>query len=150
MTPDQSSLLCRVGALVCAIPVESVVEILRPLPVEPVPGTPACVAGAAVIRGVPEPVVSLARLLGVPEEEAARRFVLVRAGERRVALAVDEVVGIRRLPPAAGLPPLLKDASREAVDAIATLDGAFLLTLETSRMVPDALVAALAAGAAPP
>jgi purine-binding chemotaxis protein CheW len=149
MVADQSSLLCRVGAVVCAIPAQNVVEIFRPLAIEPIPGAPPFVDGAAVIRGTPQPVVSLAGVLGIPRDGRERRFVLVRAGERRVALAVDDVVGMRSLPSAAALPPLLKAASQEAIKEIATLDGAFLLTLETSRMIPESLFAAIERGATP-
>jgi hypothetical protein len=48
------------------------------------------VRGLAVIRGVPLPVVALAALFHA-DPGACGCFVVVRTGERRVALAVDAV-----------------------------------------------------------
>src|SRR5579872_4717037 len=104
-------LLLRVGELRLAIDLAHVIEIMRPLPVEPMAGTPDFVSGLSIIRGAPAPVVSMPSLLatggGTPS-----RFVLVRAGGRRVALAVHEVQGIFDLSSASpeDLPPLTQSA----------------------------------------
>jgi chemotaxis signal transduction protein len=52
-----------VGARQCAFPLHLVAETLRPLPIEPVAGTPSFVRGMSVIRGKPTPVVDLKALL---------------------------------------------------------------------------------------
>ena len=136
------SLICRVGAMLCALPLEHVLEVMRPLPVEVLSGTPAFVSGVAIVRGAALPVVAIARVLG-EEASAPHRLVLVRTGERRVALAVDSVLGIRALPPdSAGLPPLLRDAPRETVGGIGTLDGELLVVLQAAHIVPDEVFSA--------
>src|SRR5262245_27177172 len=96
-------LVTRVGGVACALPVGHVVDTNRPLPVEPTGGgrgandqALAVVDGLAMIRGEPVPVVDARRLLGVPGGEATR-FVVVRAAQRRVALAVDAVLDVRRI-----------------------------------------------------
>ena len=48
-----ASLVCRVAARLCALPVRAVIEIMRPLALEPIAGAPAFVAGLAIIRGEP-------------------------------------------------------------------------------------------------
>jgi len=58
-------LLCHVGSFVCALPVEHVVEIMRPLPIRHLEDVPPFVLGVALVRGAPAPVVDVARLLGV-------------------------------------------------------------------------------------
>jgi len=119
---------------------------MRPLPVEPVAGVPSFVHGLAVIRGSATPVVDAATLLGAIGS-APTRFVTVKAGPRRVALAVDAVVGIRAIPSEsfASLPPLLQDSSVDAISAIATLDAELMLVLRSTRLVPDDAWAALEA-----
>ena len=51
------------GTRVCAFPLHYVAETMRPLPIQPVAGTPDCVRGVSVIRGTPTPVVDLKALL---------------------------------------------------------------------------------------
>lgn len=87
------SLLFRAGSLLCALPLEDVVETMRPLPVRPLAGLPAFVRGLSVLRGVPLPVVDAAALLG-GETAAATRFVSVRGGRGGLALATGEVLGV--------------------------------------------------------
>ena len=78
------ALLIRGGGPVFALPLESVAEVMRPLPIEPLGGMPAFVLGVSVIRGLPTPVADLTGLVGgvsVPPS----RFVTVRANGRVVA-----------------------------------------------------------------
>ena len=141
------ALLVRAGPRTCAIPLASVVETMRPLPVAALPGAPPFVAGAAVVRGEPVPVVDLDALLGGPGG-AASRFVTVRAGDRVTALAVAAVVGVGELPAAAPR-RLLGAADAGAVEALGARDGHLLVVLRAAQLVPDHVHAAARAGAAP-
>ncbi|MBI5684194.1 MAG: purine-binding chemotaxis protein CheW [Verrucomicrobia bacterium] len=151
MTPPTDSqagnrlLVLRTGALRCALPLCHVVETMRPLPAQPVANAPAFVSGAAVVRGEALPVVDLGSLLGASAGKPAR-FVVVRAGERKVVLAVEAVVGIHELPGGtlAGVPPLLSQAEAGIITAIGSLDQELLLVLQAARIVPDEVWAALA------
>ncbi len=131
------SLLCRVGSRLCALPLQHVLETLRPLPVEPLSGAPEHVLGIALIRGVAQPVVDVARLLGEPDAQVTR-YITILVGERRVALAVGAVLGTRPLMKDAWqqLPPLLRHAGQEAVAALGELDAELLLVLDSARLVP--------------
>ena len=131
------SLLCRVGSRLCALPLQHVLETLRPLPVEPLSGAPEQVLGIALIRGVAQPVVDVARLLGEPDAQVTR-YITILVGERRVALAVGAVLGTRPLMKDAWqqLPPLLRHAGQEAVAALGELDAELLLVLDSARLVP--------------
>ena len=132
------SVVCRVGSLLCALSVEHVSEIMRPLGVAPLAGMPSYVSGVSIIRGVPTPVVDAARLLGVQALPVASRFLALRIGLRRAALAVDAVVGVRPLTPEGfeDLPPLLGEANQEVIEGIGTLDAELLLVLRHARMIP--------------
>ena len=134
-------LLLRVGKHLCALPLAHVDETMRPQPVRSLVGMPAFVRGVAVIRGVPVPVVDAASVL---EERAwsphPSRFVALKTGGRRVALAVDEVLGVKEIGSVslAELPPLLAGARERAAAAMAILDNELLLVLQSARFVPDA------------
>ncbi|HYQ46781.1 MAG TPA: chemotaxis protein CheW [Polyangiaceae bacterium] len=137
--------LCQVGSVVCALPLEHVAETLRPLPIETLSGTAHFVDGLSIIRGAPVPVVDLARLLGNATDEPRTRLVVVKIGERSAALAVGSVLGVRALESATvvELPPLLAGASSEIITAIGSLDARLLLVLETSRVLPESSWASL-------
>ena len=137
--------LCQVGAVVCALPLQHVSETMRPLPVEALSGTAAFIDGVSLIRGAPVPIVDLARLLGNVSTEPRTRLVVVKVGERRAALAVARVIGVRSLESALvlDLPPLLSGASSEVITTIGSLDARLLLVLETSRLLPESSWASL-------
>lgn len=134
------ALFVRAGSQICALPLESVVETMRPLPMTPVAEMPEFIRGLAIIRGSPAPVVDLRLLLNTTTDAPAGRFVLLRLGERRAALAVNDVLGVRPLDTSLlqTFPPLLQDAYTELVTAIEVKDQQLLLILQVSRIVPDA------------
>ena len=138
------SLFCRVDARLCALPLESIVETTRPLPCEPVAGTPDFVLGLSVIRGAPVPVVD-AGLLVSGRRSSPSRFVVLRVGERRVALAVETVVGVRSTASVRleDLPPLVRSVDSEMFVAIGALDAELLLVLTAVRIVPEDLLAGM-------
>jgi purine-binding chemotaxis protein CheW len=144
--PADLSLICRVHGRLCALPLRNVIETMRPLPMELVAGAPHFVRGLAVIRGEPVPVVDAARLLGEGDAPAMpERWITLAVGSRRVALAVDGVLGTRRLPTDArhALPPLLRDVSRDLVSELGLLDESLLLVLQGGHLLSDDVWASL-------
>jgi purine-binding chemotaxis protein CheW len=96
--PPRRPVLCvQVLGWRCAIPLEHVVETMRPLPVLPLAGAPQLVLGLAVVRGRPLPVVDAAALFGGSAPAAAGRFVSLRAPGRQLVLAVGAVDGVHDL-----------------------------------------------------
>ncbi|WP_416761110.1 chemotaxis protein CheW [Roseateles sp. So40a] len=134
-------LVCRANARLCGLPLDAVEETLRPQPLRPLTAPVNHVQGLARIRGDWLPVLDLAGLLGVSATpDPVRRFVVLRTGERRVALAVSEVIGVQGLEPEAvrALPPLLRDRDHAAVAALAERDEELLAVLDQARLLPDA------------
>ena len=148
MSDDAShlALVFRTAGRLCALPLAQVVETMRPQPVQRLDGTPAFVLGAAVVRGLPTPVVSAARLLG-EDAAAGRRWISVAAVLRRVALEVDDVLGVRAIAGEDAVPrqPLLEGAEAEGLATLGRLDGELLRSLQTARLVPEQAWAAMAA-----
>jgi purine-binding chemotaxis protein CheW len=145
------SLLCRVRSSLCALPLEHVAETMRPMPVTVIAGLPSFVRGISVIRGIAIPVVDAGALLGSHEPPEPTRFVTLKTEERHVALAVEQVVGIRELAAVSlqDLPPLLRTANADLVAAVGMLDSELLLVLQTARIVPESVWQTLQAGEKP-
>jgi purine-binding chemotaxis protein CheW len=129
-------LMLRTGLWLCAVPVSVVEETMRPLPITPLECGIGPVKGLAICRGEAVPVVCAAELLG---EKAAviGRFVTIRCGARRVALAVASVLGMRTLDPGAekDWPSLAQGATSAAIKTIGVLDHQLLAVLHASRLV---------------
>jgi purine-binding chemotaxis protein CheW len=148
------ALVFRIAARLCALPLAQVVEIMRPLPLRRLDGTPGFVLGAAMVRGRPTPVVSGARLLGGDDApDRGARWIGVAAGSRRVMLEVDDVPGIRAIPAGDGVAaqPLLEGVAPDRLATLGRLDVELLSTLQAARLVPErawsAIDAALEAAA---
>ena len=142
-----------VGARACAFPLHHVAETMRPLPIKAVAGTPGFVRGVSVIRGTPTPVVDLKALLENSENSPSYgRFVTLKLDDRRVAIGVDSVVGLRNLDSAqlGALPPLLRDVTADLIESFGTCDAQLLLVLRAARIVPDEVWTTLAESEAAP
>jgi purine-binding chemotaxis protein CheW len=141
-------LMCRIGSRIGALAVTDVRETMRPLPIEPLTGTPPFVLGVAIVRGTAAPVIDAGRLLdpsALPyaaiTSPSAARFVSLKLGDRTAVLAVDAVLDVRSLVAGilAQIPPLLREAGEEPVSIIGALDTQLLLVLEAARLVPDSV-----------
>jgi purine-binding chemotaxis protein CheW len=143
---SQQWLLFRAGTRLCALPLACVVETIRVLPVELLAEAAGFVGGVSIIRGSPVPVVEVGALFGEPETKR-RRLITIDAGKRLVALAVDQVIGVSTIAADLldGLPPLLREAAGDVVQAIGVLDSQLLLRLEPGRLVPEAALEAIGA-----
>ena len=141
------SLLVRLSGQLCAIPLEHVIETLRPLPVTPLPDSPPGVMGISIVRGLPVPIVD-GRTLVDGGGGQFTRLVILRAGIRHVGLAVEAIAGLRAISEeaATSLPPLLGASSIAA--RLGTIDDELLVVLDAARLVPDALTAVQASWAA--
>jgi purine-binding chemotaxis protein CheW len=82
-----------------AVPIARITEILKPLPITPVPRAPRVVIGVMTVRGRLVTVIDLRRQLRVREAEAdgKTRILITDTGEERVGLLVDEVLQVHRL-----------------------------------------------------
>ena len=109
------------------------------------PEMPAFLRGISLIRGAVVPVVDVASLLDTNQNLTSTRFVTLKLGDRRIAFAVDDVIGVRRLAneASAAMPPLLRTTDAGLIDTITTLDAELILILEATYVIPDAVWEAL-------
>jgi purine-binding chemotaxis protein CheW len=145
---DAAWLLWRGGNFTCALPVEHVLEVMRPLSIKVVSGSPPPLCGMTLIRGQATPVIDAGLLLG-DQPTVANYLVAIRVGSRNVALAAENVIGVRELPEgAADLPPLLRSAAGKLISAVETLDSELLVRLQAARLLPDAVLRSIPVGGA--
>ena len=140
------ALVFRAGSLLCALRLDEVVETMRPLPTRPLAGTPPYVRGITIMRGVPTPVVDVARVLG-GEAAETERFVAVRTEHGPIAFATGPVLGIRATPPAG--PAAYPGVSSRLVAGVGMIGTEPVLLLQSMRVVPDEVWAAAAGEAVP-
>jgi purine-binding chemotaxis protein CheW len=133
-----TSLIFRAGSLLCALSLDEVIETMRPLETRPLAGTASFVRGISVLRGVPTPVLDVARLLGGGPGEI-ERYVAVRTERGAIALATGAILGIRAVTAelAGGHPALLAGGGSRLVAGVATVGAEALLLLQSMRTVPD-------------
>jgi len=104
---EATHLLVRAGEYVCALPLGAVRQVLRSLPLHPLPGSAPELKGLAELAGDPLPVLDLARLARAPQGANAVFPVTVVAwagpAEARelVGLAADAALDVAALPPGA-------------------------------------------------
>jgi purine-binding chemotaxis protein CheW len=128
------ALVFRAGSLLCALSLDAVIETMRPLPTRPLAGTPPFVRGISILRGVPTPVLDVARLLA-GEDAGIDRYITVRTEHGPVAFATGTVLGIRATP--RGGPAVYPGVSSRLVAGVGTLDDQPLLLLQSMRVLPE-------------
>jgi len=102
---------------------------------------PSFVSGVSMIRGAMVPVVNLATLLGMTTQNDVSRYITIRLDKRRVAFAVDSVVGVGKLATNSfqQFPALLGNTDQSIVAALGTLDADLFMVLEASRVIPESV-----------
>ncbi len=98
--PTAKVLTFFVGDEQFAVTASDVLEIHRPPRLTRVPNGPASLLGIGSLRGMPAPVVSLARLLGRPDRPGPQARLLLLDGDQTVGLAVDRVGTLTAMPAA--------------------------------------------------
>lgn len=155
--PDELLRLCTfvVGRELFAIDIMRIREIVRPLPVTPVPKSPFGMLGVIDLRGAVLPLFDLRLRFDVPArtaaEEARSRYLIVNVGHRQLGLVVDDVrdvVDVTRRELRAGPNVLSGDAARYFVglcpvgERLALLLNLQRLLSEEDRVTIDGLSAA--------
>ena len=107
---EATHLLVRAGEYVCALPLGAVRQVLRSLPLHPLPGSAPELKGLAEFAGDPLPVLDLARLARAPQGANPTFPVTVVAwagppeSRELVGLAADAALDVAALPAAAVVP----------------------------------------------
>jgi chemotaxis signal transduction protein len=115
----------RIGGEPYAVRLAGVAALVRDTPVTPLPGAPDVLLGVAALRGAVVPVYDFAALLGRAAPEPGR-WLLTTAGPVHVALSVQGVEGLLRVPAEAISGAGSDTGSTRGADADGTGAGAHL------------------------
>lgn len=123
-----------------AVPVESVVEVLRALTITPLPHAPPIVEGVINLRSAIVPVLDLRARFRLPGKrlEHTDHLIVARAGERLVAIRADRALDLVFLPVEAiqDLAPVL--AGTRYVSGVARLPDGLVLIHDLSTFLSEA------------
>lgn len=123
-----------------ALPILDVREIIRLLPITPVPNSPSFVEGVINLRGQILPVVDLRKRFGLPPEATTtkNRILVVEAGPGlTLGLIVDAARQVERIPAEAMLPPpaLLENSiGASYIRGISSTEHGMLVHLDLQRI----------------
>lgn len=124
-----------------AIPIEDAREIIRSVPVTPVPGAPAGVKGLVNVRGEIAAVLDLGVRFGLPSRgaPASRHLVITAQGKNLFALLVDEVAEVLRISRDEIRPPPEFAAVVEpgVVTGVVTRGGRLIILLELAKTLAE-------------
>jgi purine-binding chemotaxis protein CheW len=114
----------RVAGEAYAVPVENVLEVVRPGEVTPVPGSPAELLGVLNLRGQIVAVADLAQILGLHAAAPPARMLVAESGDLRAGFVIDEVTEVGELgePTEATESELLAGATLADGDLIGIID----------------------------
>ena len=138
MTDTRSLLLLEVDRHRCAIPGESVEQVLRACAVAPLSGAPAFVQGAINLRGEILPVVDLRQRLGMPARplHPSEHFVIVTVRGHRLVLRVDRAVDLVAVAAEHVRPP--HELSPRSVAGALAMDGGVLFIHDVQQFLTEA------------
>lgn len=144
-----------VGDEYFAIPILSVREINRTMPITRVPQSPEFIEGVVNLRGRIIPVMDLRRRFGLPaaEESADARIIIVEVesgGDRSRVIGftvdrVDQVLGVHESavePPPAAIGGVADAPGGDYVRGVAKLEDRLLILLDLERLLGSASIAA--------
>jgi len=97
----------RVSGRDCAVDVMRISEVLRPVPVTPLPAAPRFIEGLIELRGRFLPLIDLRKRFGTdaPSDPRSGKYIVAPLGGHSVALVVDDVSGVERIPAELIQPP---------------------------------------------
>ncbi|MCF8009843.1 MAG: chemotaxis protein CheW [Clostridiales bacterium] len=125
-----------------AIPIASVLEIIRPENINSIPGTPVFLEGIIEIRGEIMPVMDLRKrfeLSSTPYNNSTR-IIMVDTGENPVGMVVDAVVEVMKIPPDSKRPAphvISSNIKNNYINSIALVEGKMIILLEVLNILYD-------------
>jgi purine-binding chemotaxis protein CheW len=136
-----------VGDRYCGIPVESVQELLRRLPITPVPLAGDAICGLINLRGQIVTAIDMRQRLGLPAgvaEAAPAMSIILRTEQGPLSVMVDRVGEVLDVDPAAVDPPpeSLNGEARRVVRGVVKLPDRLLLVLDSGEVTRNRVVSA--------
>jgi purine-binding chemotaxis protein CheW len=130
-----------VGAAEYGLGISSITEVIRPLPVTPLPHMPLFIEGVINLRGVIIPVVDLRKRFGAPVEQdnaRSQRMLIIRGAARGLlGLAVDGVREVLLVPESsiAAAPEEATGKGADFIAGVAKVTDRLVVLIDISRIL---------------
>ena len=148
MAPATLQVACfRVDGRDCAVDVLAIAEVLSPLPVTALPGSPNFVEGLIELRGQFLPLIDLRKRFGArdPLARSEGKYIVAPLGGIPVALVVDEVTGVERISAQAIQPAPALEYGKSFVAGVIKWEQRILMMLDITKLLNAQELAQLAA-----
>ncbi len=132
-------ILISIGNAFYAIDIMKIVEIIKYMPITPVPKAPEFMEGVIDLRGEIIPVVDMRKRFEIPANMTHEklRIVIIKVIDKIAGLVVDEVREVLRVPAEKVLPPpkIVKGIESEYLSSVVSDRGRIILVLNLDRIL---------------
>ncbi len=132
-------ILISIGSAFYAIDIMKIVEIIKYMPVTPVPRAPEFLEGVIDLRGDIIPVIDMRKRFEIPAGtlHEKTRIVIIRVVDKIAGLIVDGVREVLRVPTAKVLPPpkIVQGIESEYLSGVVSDRGRIILVLNLDRIL---------------
>ncbi|WP_297228094.1 chemotaxis protein CheW [uncultured Desulfovibrio sp.] len=129
----------RIGEEEFGVDILAVQEIIRLVPITPVPRAPVDIAGVINLRGKVIPVVNMRSRFSLPARDASpqSRIVVMESEEKIVGFLVDAVSEVLRIPVTTveDPPPVVAGIGSEYIRGVGKLAERLLILLDLDRLM---------------
>ena len=129
----------RIGEEEFGVDILAVQEIIRLVPITPVPRAPVAIAGVINLRGKVIPVVNMRSRFSLPARDASpqTRIVVMESEEKIVGFLVDAVSEVLRIPVTTveDPPPVVAGIGSEYIRGVGKLAERLLILLDLDRLM---------------
>ena len=129
----------RIGEEEFGVDILAVQEIIRLVPIPPVPRAPVDIAGVINLRGKVIPVVNMRSRFSLPARDASpqTRIVVMESEEKIVGFLVDAVSEVLRIPVTTveDPPPVVAGIGSEYIRGVGKLAERLLILLDLDRLM---------------
>lgn len=129
----------RIGEEEFGVDILAVQEIIRLVPITPVPRAPVDIAGVINLRGKVIPVVNMRSRFSLPARDASpqTRIVVMESEEKIVGFLVDAVSEVLRIPVTTveDPPPVVAGIGSEYIRGVGKLAERLLILLDLDRLM---------------
>lgn len=119
------------------IPILKVQEIIKLPQITKMPNAPYYVEGITNLRGRVIPIISLKKILGIPEENLGNKVIVISSGKITFGALVDDITGVVNIDESMieSAQEFMEHASQ--IEGVARINDKLLILLDPKKMIPS-------------
>lgn len=119
------------------IPILKIQEIIKLPQITKMPNAPYYVEGITNLRGRVIPIISLKKILGIPEENLGNKVIVISSGKITFGALVDDITGVINIDESMieSAQEFMEHASQ--IEGVARINDKLLILLDPKKMIPS-------------